>query len=144
MSIPDIKASDIMKEPITINSNATLLEAVVKIINTGVGSLVVVENNRPVGIITKRDMLWSIVYYSRNPSETKVWEVMTKQLITITPDTSLVDVVNIMLSNNISHIPVVENNELIGIISDRDLVEVLSEFIDMVKWYRERITKATE
>lgn len=144
MSIPDIKAIDIMKEPLTIDSNASIREAVMKIINTGVGSLVVIENNKPIGIITKRDLLWSIIYSSRSIDEIKVSDVMTKQLITINPDTSIIDIVNIMLNNNISHLPVVDNNELIGIISDRDLVELLSEFIEMIKWYRERMTETTE
>ncbi len=144
LSLHEIKASDIMKEPITIDSNASLEEAILKLINTGVGSLIVVENNKLVGIVTKRDIIWSIMYGGKNIVNTKVSEVMTKQLITVKPDTSLHDIVDIMLNNNISHLPVVDNDELIGIISDRDLVELLSEAIDVIKWYKEKIPEASE
>lgn len=145
MSIHGIKAVDIMKEPLTISSNAPLREVVMKILNTGIGSLVVVEDNKPIGIVTKRDLIWSIAYSGRDIDEMRVSDVMTKQLITINPDTSIYDIVNIMLNNNISHLPVVDsNNELIGIVCDRDLVELLSEVVEVIKWYEEKSPESTE
>lgn len=138
MALLEYRAADIMKEPVTISSSASLEEAALKIINEGIGALVVVESGKPIGIVTKRDVLWSVVYAGKDLAKTRVSEVMTKQLITVGPEASIAEIVNHMLSNNISHLPVVEDGELVGIISDRDLAELLSDLIDVAKWQKER------
>ena len=128
------RASDIMKEPITVSKNTKIREAIARIINEGIGAIVVVDDNdKPIGIVTKRDLLWAIIYSGKNIEEDTVDSIMSKQLITIDPDTELTDIVSIMTRNNISHLPVVEDGRLVGIISDRDLVEALNDILNMFR-----------
>ncbi|RLG80768.1 MAG: signal transduction protein [Thermoprotei archaeon] len=128
------KASDLMKEPVIVDGSATLSEAITRMLNEGVDALVVVDkSNRLVGIITKRDILWAIKYREADIAKTSISSVMNKNIITVEPEVNLADIVNIMLENNISHIPVVEDGKVVGIISDRDLVEVLSDVLDRLR-----------
>ncbi len=128
------RASDIMKEPITVSKNTKIREAIARIINEGIGAIVVVDDSdKPIGIVTKRDLLWAIIYSGKNIEEDTVDSIMSKQLITIDPDTELTDIVSIMTRNNISHLPVVEDGRLVGIISDRDLIEALNDILNMFR-----------
>ena len=141
MEILIYRASDLMKEPITIEKNAKIGEAIARILNEGIGALIVVDNNRPIGIVTKRDLLWALIH-RKNALNDPVETVMSKQLVTINPDTELNDIVSAMIRNNISHLPVVDNDKIVGIISDRDLVEALNDLLNMFK--AEEIRSSTE
>ncbi|MET1159992.1 MAG: CBS domain-containing protein [Thermoprotei archaeon] len=131
ISISYLKASDLMRDPIIVKPDISVSDALATILNEGIGALLVVnEKNELVGIVTKRDILWALKYRASDAKYLKVKDIMKKNPITVTSDTSIVDIVNIMLQHNISHIPVVEDGKLIGIISDRELLEVLSELFD--------------
>jgi len=131
------KARDLMRDPVTITPDTKIAEALTLVLNQGIGSLVVVDESRVVGIVTKRDLLWA-VKAGYDLANTSVEAIMTRNVITVTPDTDILAVVNTMLSNNISHIPVVEDGKLVGIISDHDLVDVLAVVLEHVKMSRER------
>lgn len=131
MDVTAYKARDIMREPIIISKNTRISEAIERILNQGIGSLIVVDNNVPIGIITKRDLLWAITYNKRNPEIDTVEKIMSRNLIIARPEDDLLTILNKMLNNNISHLPVVENNKVIGIITDGDLIEIMRDFIEI-------------
>lgn len=130
------KARDVMKDPITISVNTRLSEVINRILNEGIGALIVTDNDKLVGIVTKRDLLWAVSRGLDFEKET-IDKIMSKNLITVEPDADLSIVINRMIENNISHLPVVENGKLVGIISDRDLVELLNEVIEFITTSRE-------
>lgn len=116
-----VAAREIMhKGVITIKSSQTLFEAANKMVANDIGSLVVVENNKPVGIITESNFL-KFAAKSVNIKRTAVKEAMSKPLITCGPDATLLDVVGLMKTKKVRHIPVIEKGKLIGIISASDV-----------------------
>jgi CBS domain-containing protein len=113
---------DIMtKNVVTIEANKTVLEAAELMTSKGLGCLIVVIKAFPVGIITERDIVRRIVA-KRNSVDLKVAEFMTKTLITIEPDTSLKEAARVMSKNKIRRLPVLKNNNLVGIVVASDFV----------------------
>lgn len=102
--------------------DSTVLNAVQHMNQHKLGSLVVLEDGRLVGMFTERDVLRRIVGEQRNPSSTRVSEVMTRNVICCPPDTDLEEVSAIMKQQRIRHVPVVdENGRLHGVISIGDV-----------------------
>jgi CBS domain-containing protein len=89
------------------------------------GSLLVMEGEDLVGILTERDVLKAVAT-GANTKETRVSEVMTKDLVTVGPQTSLREAAKIMADRWIRHLPVMDAGKLVGVISQRDLAGVLA------------------
>ena len=109
------------KEVITIESNKTVFEAAELMAEKSLGCLIVVIKAFPVGIITERDIVRRIVA-KRSSLDAKVSEVMTKNLITVEPETSLKEAARIMSTNKIHRLPVLSQNKLVGIVAASDFV----------------------
>jgi CBS domain-containing protein len=86
----------------------------------GRGSIVVVERNKPIGIVTERDFLKKVVAEGRSPKSVTVRDVMSSPLITVSPSTSLRDAGALMTSKKIRRLPVVQSNKLVGMITSAD------------------------
>ena len=117
-----LAVKDIMnKKVLTIEPDKTLREAA-KIMNENdVGSLVVVKGGEVVGIITERDVVRAVAE-GLNPDETKVSEVMSDEVYTALPETSVLKAMEMMRAHRIRHLPIVdESGKLVGIVSLRDL-----------------------
>lgn len=92
---------------------------------TGAGSLVIVLNNAPVGIITERDLVRKIIAQKKDTSK-KVSEVMSESLITIAPEDDVKEASKKMLINGLRRLPVVKNGKLVGIVTATDLARNLA------------------
>ncbi len=117
MQVRDIMVSDVK----TIDKEATIQEAASKMSEHSIGSLIVVEDSRVVGIITERDIMKKVVAESKDATKTIVKDIMTKKVIMIRPDTDIEDAADIMMDKQIKKLPVVEGNALIGIITSMDI-----------------------
>ena len=107
---------------ITITESKSVLDAVAVLVEHNIGGLVVTEGDRPTGILTERDILRLT---ARSPGELgsiQVGSVMTRELITATPEDELSQIMDVMTKNKIRHLPVLEGGRLSGIISIGDLV----------------------
>ncbi len=115
---------DIMKTAvITVSPKVPVTEAAFLMREENIGVLVVVENERrPVGIITDRDIVVSVVANNQNPAEILVEEVMTKNLVTVQEDVSVFEILRILGKNSIRRVPVMKKGRLVGIVSVDDLV----------------------
>jgi len=89
-----------------------------------VAAVLVMENERLVGIITERDMTVRVVACDRNPDTTKCREIMTANPDTLSPNDSAVDAINMMRSRNYRHLPVVDGIRVVSMVSVRDLYAV--------------------
>jgi len=117
------KVKDVMTKNVkTISPSATMAEAARIMKKNRIGCLVVVEGNKPVGIITERDIAYKIVAEEKS-SDTAVKEIMTKDLKTIDKEKTLKDAARIMAAHVIRRLLVVENKELIGIITLEDVMK---------------------
>ncbi len=106
----------------TIPVTATVLEAVHTMNQHRIGSLIVMEDAAIAGMFTERDILRRVIEEQRRPSEIPISEVMTREVIYTTLDTSIEDASRIMKDLRVRHIPVAdEQGRLIGIISIGDL-----------------------
>ena len=109
-------------EVATISGNRTVLDAVQALVDRNIGSLVVTRDDRPVGIITERDVLR---LSARAPGELdtiEVGDVMSRDLVTATPDDELQAMMTVMTENRIRHLPVMEGGRLAGLVSIGDLL----------------------
>jgi CBS domain-containing protein len=105
----------------TVKAEEPLRRALEKMVKRNVGSIVVLEGERPVGIITERDVS-RYVARGTNTLRTKVRKLMSSPLITIAPSAVVQQAMMMMLKHGIRRIPVVENGKMVGIISERDLL----------------------
>jgi len=125
-----MKVRDILKdkgtEVATIGAEKTICDAVKALVEKNIGSLLVQDEKGAIaGIITERDILKQCNQCLESFKETKVKDVMTKNLIVASPDDDLDYVENIMTQNRVRHLPIISNQKLEGIISIGDLVNVL-------------------
>jgi CBS domain-containing protein len=125
-SIP-LRASDIMSQPVeTTNLDDTLRDAARKMVDKRIGSLLVVDSEGKLrGIITERDILYACAE-GWDCGSKRVWEVMTENPATVTPDDSIVDVIRKMRDLNVRHIPVIDvDGKPVGMISARDVLDAV-------------------
>ena len=120
----ETKASD---TSFSIASTDTVLQAVKKMTELHVGALLVTENDKIVGIYTERDYLYKGENEGRVAKDTKIKDVMSVRMITVTMDTTADQCVELMKQYNIRHLPVVEKDQLIGLVSMRDVIAAAFE-----------------
>lgn len=112
---------------ITIDPDATVYDTIARMVDQNVGAILVAERGEPVGIFTERDYLRRIVLQGRTSRDTVVREVMTSDLVTVEPDTTLETCLALMTEHKIRHLPVLRDGRLAGIISIGDCVRAVSE-----------------
>jgi CBS domain-containing protein len=120
----ETKASD---TNFSIASTDTVLQAVKKMTDVHVGALLVTEGEKIVGIYTERDYLYKGENEGRVAKDTMIKDVMSVRMITVTKDTTVEQCVDLMKQYNIRHLPVVENNKLVGLVSMRDVIAAAIE-----------------
>lgn len=108
----------------TVQAHETVYEAVRKMVQHNIGALVVVgEDGRLSGLITEREYLRRIVLEGRTSKTTAVGELMIHDVVHVSPDESLDRCMRFMTEHRVRHLPVVENGELVGLVSIGDVVK---------------------
>jgi CBS domain-containing protein len=121
------------KEVVTIDSNKTVFEACEEYSKNRVGSLVVMDKDILVGIVTERDTIERVILKNKDPKKTKVREIMTPNLKTIHALAPLEKAAKIMKDNHIKKLPVILNNEIVGIVTETDLMRTIDAFSEAVE-----------
>jgi len=129
-----LKVEDIMVEDvITVDSDAPVMEAVKLMNENEISCLVVTRRGKNVGIITERDLLKRIIAKFRDPTKTKVRQIMTKPLIIGGPDMDLEDATKLMFKRNIKKLPVIEGGNLVGLVSLTDIARFQPQMMKILK-----------
>lgn len=111
----------------SVTPDTIVYHALETMFQKNVSALLVMENDTPVGIFTERDYARKIALKGLSSRETRVDVVMTKNLITVSPDYTIENAMRLMTDKFIRHLPVLENNRLIGIVSIGDIVKYVIE-----------------
>jgi CBS domain-containing protein len=117
----------------TVRPFSTVKDVVQKMNKFGIGSVVVVEEDRPVGIITERDIMRSIAEQFFDPSVVKVKDIMSTQLVTISGDVSVEEAARLMASRKIKKLPVVEDEKLVGIVTSMDVMRANPKIVGLLE-----------
>ena len=138
-----ITVKDIMsKSVISVDASMTINEAAKMMEDAKVGSVIVMENNSPIGIVTDRDFAVKLAAHAYQIS-TPVKQIMSSPLIAIGPDESVWMISDLMYSRKVRKLPVIDNEQVIGIVTATDLVNQLavSTQEDIQKMFHESVIK---
>ena len=124
---------------VSVAPDASVFDAIKMMAEKAVGSLVVMEDDELRGIITERDYARKVIVKGRSSETTTVAEIMTVEVLTASSSESVNDCMEVMTEKKIRHLPVVEDNRVIGMISIGDLVEAIiadqQEAIEQLEHY---------
>lgn len=112
-------------EVFSISPTASVLEALQLLADKDVGAVIVVDDGRLVGILSERDYARKVRLMSRSSAETKVSEIMTPEVHTVEPTATVESCMELMTEHRFRHLPVVEGEELRGVISIGDVVAAM-------------------
>ena len=122
-----------------IAPDATVYDAIVQMDERRVGALLVMSGDRLVGVISERDYTRKVILLGRASKETPVAEIMSANVISVRPDMSLGECLKLVTDRGIRHLPVVENDKVVGLLSIGDLVRAVvaqqAETITSLKSY---------
>jgi signal-transduction protein with cAMP-binding, CBS, and nucleotidyltransferase domain len=110
-----------------IDAAASVFEAVQRMVEANVGSLLVTDGGDIVGILTERDYLRRVTLEGRTDHDTAVAEIMSAPLVVVTPGTEIDECMAVMTDRRIRHLPVVEGGDVVGIVSIGDVVKFKSK-----------------
>ena len=123
MPIRSLRSIVAGQTPVTVSGATTVADAARMMKRSNVGALLVVERSRLVGIFTERDALFRVLAEGRSPALTRVEDVMTAQPQTIHPDEPFVRALRTMHEGKFRHLPVVEFERPLGMVSVRDALD---------------------
>lgn len=130
-----VKVREIMKKyVITVDPDVTMSDAAKIMSNNRIGSVIVMEDDKPVDIITTEDIT-TLVARGLNPKKTKIKDFEKKdkkKFITASPDEDVLKVTKMMVKEGIKRVPIVERGKLVGIVSDKEILSTSPELIDIL------------
>ena len=119
-----IKVGSIMtKEVVAISPGSTIMEAAKLLASKSVSSLVVMEKNKPIAIISENDVIKGLI-----SKKTKVKDVMSRDFMIISPSAKFSDITKSLREKKIKRFPVVENDQLTGLITETDIIQATRDF----------------
>jgi len=119
----DMLGSIMTRDVVTVKPNDTVRRALQLMLKKDIGSLVIIDRGKPIGIVTERDFTRSCLRHSEGQSvyDMPVGKIMRRKLITATSKTPTWDAFELMLKNGIRRLPIVEEGKLVGMVTERDL-----------------------
>ena len=106
----------------SVTPTATVFEAIELMANKNVGALLVMESGKLIGIISERDYTRKVALKGKSSKQTRVREILSEQVVRVSPSHSIEDCMRLMTEHRIRHLPVVNDDDVVGIISIGDLV----------------------
>jgi len=124
-----------------VQADITVFDALKLMADKQISSVIVMDGDQVAGIFTERDYARKVGLQDVNPSAIKIADIMTRQLITVTPETSVNECMAIITDNHIRHLPVMQDGKLVGIVTIGDVVkDMIDELQFAVKQLENYIT----
>jgi CBS domain-containing protein len=111
----------------SVEPNTVVYQAIEVMAQKNIGGLLITEGGKLVGIFTERDYARKLILKGKSSKDTTIGELMTKNPFTVTLDSSIEECMELMSNRRIRHLPVVDNDELVGVISIGDVVRYIIE-----------------
>ncbi len=129
----EVELKEIMTDGvIAIEKDRNIVDAARKLRKEDIRGLVVVDNGEAVGVVVCRDIVYQVVGSQKNPTETNIEEIMSTDLIVAEEDELLNDVAMAMAQNDISRVPVVRGEMLVGIVTQSDILRAWPGFAEII------------
>ncbi len=129
-----IKVSQVMtKKPVFIGQDELLPSCARRMLINNVGGILVVKNHQLLGIVTEKDIVENAVAKELNVKNTRVKDIMTTGMITISPDANLSKAVSLMNKEDVRRLPVIKEGRLVGLITMKDILRIKPEAITSLK-----------
>jgi CBS domain-containing protein len=119
-SIKEVMSSDVR----TCEPNATVVDVAKVMAKEDVGPIPVVEGGRLVGLVTDRDLVVRVLAEGKDPETTKVGEVASRELVTVSPDEDLDRALKLLAQHQVRRLPVVEGDRVVGIVAQADIARL--------------------
>jgi CBS domain-containing protein len=124
----------------SVNPDESVFQAIRLMADKGIGALVVIADDRLAGIISERDYARKVVLQGKSSKETRVRDIMTSPVFSVGPDHTVDDCLRIVTTKRIRHLPVVQGDSVIGVVSIGDLVRrVISTQGETIQYLQEYI-----
>jgi CBS domain-containing protein len=125
-TVRELLAAKSRQTLVYVGPDDTVFEAVTRMVKANVGAILVMDGSRVRGIMTERDYLRFVTELGRTARDTPVLDLMTRKVLYVTPETSIQEVMALMTEARIRHVPVMEGETLLGLVSIGDCVKQLS------------------
>jgi len=109
----------------SVDPEATIYDAIALMAEKSIGALVVISEGKLVGIVSERDYARKVILQGRSSKDTRVREIMTGSVITVTPQNTVDECMRIITNRRVRHLPVMAGDEVMGIVSIGDLVRAI-------------------
>jgi signal-transduction protein with cAMP-binding, CBS, and nucleotidyltransferase domain len=130
----DILVEEVMsRNPRSASSNITAQAAAKLMKQEDVGSLIIIEDDAAVGMVTEKDLVQKVVAEGRSPSKVRVADIMSSPLVTVGPTESVSDAAKMMANMKLRRLPVIKDQRLVGVLTENDLLRLSPALIELTR-----------
>ena len=108
-----------------VSPDSTVFDAIEQLAERNIGALLVMENGRLIGVFSERDYTRKVALAGRNSRETRVREIITGRIVSVDPSTLVPECMRLMIENRVRHLPVLDGDQVVGVVSIGDLVNFI-------------------
>ncbi len=128
-----LKVLDAMtKRPVTVSHGTKISKAAEKMKQEKVGSVLIQKKGKLIGILSEQDLVYKIVAHGLDPKETRVNQIMTKDVVTISPDEDIREAMIRMNKSNVRRLPVTHNTKIVGMLTMKDILKIEPELFELI------------
>ena len=120
------------QNPVVLSPSNSIRECAEEMDKHHVGTVIIKENGKAVGVISEQDIVRKIIAKKLDPHKMKVEDIMEKEIVTINPDADIFDALDKMKGLNVTHLPVVDDGNLLGLLTVKDILKIEPQLFDIL------------